>query len=529
MLTDARSQAIGSVVEADICVVGAGPAGITIARGLASTGAHVLVLESGGTTFEKDLMKLTEGESVGHPYPPLFESRARVFGGTSQFWPEDRAMRARPLDPIDFADRSDIPYSGWPIDATELDRFYKQAQEIGQLGAWGYSAEDSADPDSGPVLDIAGEDVHTAMFRFAPGIEVFPGYLDELRASDTVEVMHHANVVELVSGTGDHVDHLEVVGLWNTAFQVRALIVVLAAGGIENARLLLASRGSDPAGLGNSNDLVGRFFMEHLHVQSGLLLPRDPALADWLGRYEIHGQAPERTVAVLVASEAALRREGILNNAVYLKPIVSDSASSTYRSLEVVAKSILQRSAPDDENLGDHLRNLARHPVDAARIGMRRLTKRSYGSTVVQLTIQGQQAPNPASRVTLSGYEDPLGFPKARLDWQLSDIDLKSIRGIQEILRDSLAASGLGRVEDLYGDSAPPPPIRGHWHHMGTTRMSTDSEAGVVDPNGRMHQVDNVYVAGSSVFPTGGYVNPTLTVIAMAARLAEHLSETVAG
>lgn len=526
MLTDARSIDTGSTLSADVCIIGAGPAGISIAKELIGSGIRVVLLESGGLEFEKDLMKLTEGESVGRPYPPLFEARARAFGGSSHFWREGRSMRSRPLDPIDLEERPQIPFTGWPIGFDDLRSYYAKASRLSGLGEIDYSVE-SGNGD-GSALPFATSDVHTTLFRFAPDTHVFPSYLSQLRAADNIELVHHACVVELTA-EGGVVRRADVAGLWNTAFEVRADVFVLAAGGIENARLLLASRSEDPRGMGNTHDNIGRFFMEHLHVQSGVLIPEDPELLDELQLYELQNVNGRPMIGVLVASSEALRDRGILNNAAYLSPTSMEVASSTYRSLEVLAKAVVKRRVPKDERFTSHITNLLRHPIEAMQIGLRGVAGgEAYEEHAIQITIQGQQAPNPNSRVTLSERTDPLGFPLARLDWQLSEADTRSIRGFQELMKEAVEESDLGEVKELYGDTVPLPPIRGHWHHMGTTRMSSDPATGVVDRNCRMHAIENLYVAGSSLFPTGGFANPTLTVVAMALRLAEHLREKLA-
>lgn len=528
MLRDARSVSIEDVIDTDVCIIGGGPAGITLARELDATGRDVLVLESGAIEFDKEFMTLADGESVGRAYYPLFESRARAFGGSSHLWPEEAGLRSRPMDPIDFVERPEIPYSGWPISYEDLIPFYDLAHGVCGLGEPEYRLDHWERPDR-QRLRLEGTGLHTQMFRFGRSINVFRDYLHELNASTNVVVMHHANVVEIVpSENGTEIENLAVAGLWNTAFTVRARHYVLAAGGIENARLLLASNSVRSAGIGNEHDLVGRFFMEHLHVQSGLLIPKDEDLADRIGLYARHRIDGWMGIGVLAADRSVLQREGILNNAVYIRPASEHATSGVLRSLAILASAAKSRGTESGERIGSHLNNVVRNPRETARVLRHKVFGSSSEKTLIQMVVQGEQAPNPESRITLSDKLDPLGFPRAQLDWRLTDLDHRSVRRIQELVDQAVRRAGIGRVERLYGEEYPPAKISGHWHHMGTTRMHDDPLCGVVDRHCRVHGISNLFVAGSSVFPTGGFVNPTLTIVALTLRLADHLKRVVA-
>ena len=141
-----------------------------------------------------------------------------------------------------------------------------------------------------------------------------------------------------------------------------------------------------------------------------------------------------------------------------------------------------------------------------------------------------EQAPNPASRVRLIEQRDALGMPRVQLEWRLSGLDKRSIRRAHELLARELGRAGLGRLQLMLSEDEHrwPPELGGGRHHMGTTRMHRDPARGVVDPDCRVHGVGNLYVAGSSVFPTVGAANPTLTIVALALRLADHLVEQLA-
>lgn len=523
MLADARDIPTGDVIDTDLCIIGAGPAGITMAREFARRGIRVCVLESGGKDLESEMLDMTKGESVGRPYFPLFESRARAFGGSTRFWPVEDQFRVRPLDPIDFEAREGIPNSGWPFNREHLDPFYDRAYEVCAVTRPDFDIEMWETPDQ-PKLPLGDASLYTTLFRFSDQLDVFPEYLGELEEASNLTVFFHANAVELVPDhSGNRIDFVEVAGLWTSAFRVRARVFVLATGGIENARLLLASRSRHRAGLGNENDLVGRYFMEHLRAQSGVLIPRSPDLTHRLGLYSRHLVNGSQIVGVLVPNADLLEEERLLNAAIYLRDADQLTTSEAFRSLAVVANSFRRRTRPDEGSLRSHLATVARHPLEAAKVLWSRVGPGRQNRKVIQLTLQAEQAPNPSSRVTLSADKDPLGFPLARLDWQLTDLDHQSIQKTQLALDKAVRKAGIGRVQQIFGSEASPVAIRGHWHHMGTTRMHTNPHKGVVDPNCRVHSVANLYLAGSSVFPTGGYANPTLTIVALSLRLADHL------
>ena len=523
MLADAAHVPTGEVIETDLCIIGAGPAGITLARELAGHDIRVCVLESGDHDLKPEMLALTKGESIGRPYFPLFETRARAFGGSTRLWPEEDQFRIRPLDPIDFETREGIPHSGWPFSREHLDPFYDRAYDICAVSDPDFEIE-KWETDRTPRLPLVNDDVYTTLFLFSDKTDVFPDYMGALRQANNVSLLLHANVVELVpDSSGTSIGHVEVAGLWTSAFTVKARAFVLAAGGIENARLLLASRRHHEAGLGNENDLVGRYFMEHLRIQSGLLMPRSTDIVDRAGLYSRHLVNGSKIVGVLVLSPDVLRRQGLLNSAVYLREATEVTTSETFRSMATIADSLRRQRRPDDGSLGSHLSTVARHPVQAARILASRIGLDREQRRLIQLTIQSEQAPNPSSRVTLSDDLDPLGYPLARLSWQLTDLDYESVRRTQSAIDKAARNAGVGRMEQMLGTEEPPVAIRGHWHHMGTTRMHSDPRRGVVDPNCRVHTITNLYVAGSSVFPTGGYANPTVTIVALALRLADHL------
>jgi choline dehydrogenase-like flavoprotein len=489
MLIDARELDHGHVIPCDVCIVGAGAAGIAIARTFRLGSTSVCLLESGGLTFDDRTHRLYDGPAEGTALNTsrsyLLSTRLRYFGGTTNHW----AGYCRPLDRLDFTERSWVPYSGWPIGRDDLDPYYGLATDVLQIGSFEGTTEGRGWEPGAVVFDGA---IPTRQFHLSP-TRFGTRFRQELASAANLKVYLNANLVQVgVNDAAAHVDRLDVATLGGKRFTVIPKLVVLAAGGIENARLLLASDRVHRAGLGNARDLVGRFFMEHPGIPVGHILLtaplRDPDL--------YHGSAHQ---AFLSLSDQLQRQHQLLNGAAFLR----------FQPVE---------DAPD------RVQQLARTLSALERIAGR---SSSSPPLYARVGIQAEQSPNPESRVTLIDETDELGMRHARLDWRLSARDIESARRTMEVIALELGRRGLGRGQaveevDLEG-------IDFQCHHMGTTRMSAGPALGVVDAHCRVHGVANLYVAGSSVFPTSGLANPTFTIVALALRLADHLKAVLGG
>jgi choline dehydrogenase-like flavoprotein len=525
MLIDGRSIADGERIETDLCIVGCGPVGITLARELASPGLRITILESGGPRRKRAADRLGAGESVGYPYPGLDQTRARAIGGSSLHWefgPDGERWTARPLDPLDFEIRPGIPDSGWPISLASLDGYLRRAQQACRLGPYAYRPDDWPDDPSEPYA-LPNDQVVTNLVQL--GYETFEEDLDELEASSLIRVIHDATVLRFATGDDPmRIRRAEVAIGDGRQATVAARRFVIAAGGIENARLLLLSNRSDgTAGLGNEHDLVGRFFMERLTARAGVVLPNGPELLAHGDLYRSHVLRNTRIQGVLSLAPDLVRREG-LNNAMFW--VHERPRSMTARGVGSVMSlyRIARRRPLGWADVPGHIRRIARDLPDVTRTVARQALRRPDGPPdVLQLGVQAEHAPNRDSRVTLGTRLDTFGLPVARLDWRPTDADWSSIGRSVELLDSAFRQARLGRIIDQIGRDNPPPMYMGNSHHMGTTRMDPDPSRGVVDTTGRVHSTSNLFVAGSSVFPTSGFANPTLTIVAMAIRLADDL------
>jgi len=529
MLTDLADARDAIVRETEICLIGAGAAGLTIARRLLQKGHSLVLLESGGRDYEAATADLNAGENVGEDYYPLDHARLRFFGGTTAIW----GGRCAELDPIDLEARPWVPGSGWPLSCEALRPYYDEAWPLFGL---------CAPPGDAEGLREAGVPVP----RFDPGRLTTPVWGFDRRFSrfaydscrDLVdhprcEIFLHATATSIdAAASGRGVEQAIAKALSGATLKVRARIFILAAGGIENARLLLASSSVMPGGLGNGHDNVGRYFMEHPHARGGRIVEARawPLLKAFGRRHRIGGQ----DVAALIAPAPALQAErAILNTSLTIVARQPERAAQFWgmraysalkhdmaptragRRLWIGAK----RAAGWAQRIADPLRPWLLHKA---------------GKLDIALLVRAEQAPNPDSRVTLGEECDALGQPRVRLDWRLSEIDIRSVEVLVRTLGEELKRLGLGAVEPAAWLSDPArgwrtdPRVSAHpiggYHHMGTTRMSDDPRAGVTDGKARVHGIGNLYVAGSSLFPTSGWANPTLTIVALALRTADHVS-----
>jgi choline dehydrogenase-like flavoprotein len=512
MFTDARTLPDQTSLEADLAIIGGGVAGITLARALANSTISVCVVEAGGLEPDAEVQSLYEGENTGINYSPS-ATRLRLFGGSSNHW----GGYCRPLDAIDFEQRDWVPFSGWPFSIDELIPYYKAATEIVEVAPGRYNDSDYWQRVTGEKLpELATGRMRLQFVQFSPPTRFGSRYGDELKTAANIRILLNANVTRIsASDDARAIKRLAIRTLNGLRHSVKARYYVLAAGGLENARILLLSNNVVQAGLGNQNDLVGRFFMEHPHM-GGFAemvvadLKRMPKILR--ERVEAEGRPAK---AAFNPTQAFLREHRLLN-ATFMMGVVAKYPAD---------------QLPDAANANDTARRdmllAARHFLTDNDYAVKPGRADDIG---VWLGIGGscEQAPNPDSRVSLSTQHDALNLPKIKLNWRLTEQDRLSFYTHLHSLALEFGALGIGRLREMVADRSDwPQPLSGGSHHMGTTRMSDDPLHGVVDHNCKVHAVDKLYVAGSSVFPTSGASNPTLTLVALTLRLADHLKAQI--
>lgn len=512
MHTDARNLDDHSIIEGDICIVGAGASGISMALALDGSPWKVILLEGGGFDYEDRMQELYAGTSSGQRYFPLKSIRLHYFGGTTGHW----AGFCAPFDDIDFIKRDWVPHSGWPIQKKDLDPYYARAHKVLELGPYDYSEEFWRDRTEGwNPLPFNKEVVWNKLWQFSPPTRFGTVYRNAVLASKNIHLYTYANVTELIAGENvKQVHSATVKNFSGKTHTVRAKKFILACCAIQNARILLASNRQAKSGLGNEKDLVGRYFMEHLEMKSAELFL---ARRDDMHMYMWDFGTKARSELAIAANEQ--KRLGILNGTSSLSPLESARKQKAFIDNweddkgNGMAKQMREMEVPDEKEGSDKSSKNQRK-----------------GYTSFQLFTRIEQAPNPDSRITLGKEIDELGVPRAHLHWTLTDLEKRSIRAIHALIGKEAGRTGLARVRLLEylrdeNDRSWPSFTGGGWHHMGTTRMHDDPNQGVVNANGRVHGIDNLYVAGSSCFPTAGAPNPTLTIVALSLRLVDHIRD----
>lgn len=486
MLFDAQKEGFKSrEVRYDACIAGSGFAGITIARELAAKGRKVVLLEAGGDDWSDESQNIYEGQTVegdGLEYWGGLETcRLRYFGGTSNHW----AGLCIPFDAVDFEQREIYDFPNWPFEKSEFDQFFDRAADIIDITGKSF-APPKNDRWKSSKLRLIGR-------VKSPPTRLKEKYFAEISANDSnIDLILNCNLVDIrLTSNLAHVEKIITKNYRGQEFSFTANRFVIACGAVENARLLLNCDSQIPTGIGNHSDLVGRCFMEHLNVPMGRFVG-DPTF--WRGGSK--GFKPTRDFII---------SQRIGNSSLSLD---SDSNPQTYGRLRV-----LKRIVRDAVCSSDTLTNLSRaiSNVNCPGDG--------------QISTLCEQVPNRNSRVTLGREKDALGLRRVILNWQINNQDRKTIRTLAMTLATELARQDLGRVQlqDFILDKGSDISIGGHCHQMGTTRMSENSRYGVVDRNSRVHGMDNLYIAGSSIYPTGGGNNPTLAIVQLSLRLADHL------
>ena len=541
MLIDARTLPVGEVIKSEICIVGAGPAGITIACELAGCGLPVSVLESGGFEYDENTQSLCECETIGDRFVKLRNRRHRQFGGAANAWnipirDDQVGLKCLPLDEIDFRQRSWMPHSGWPFAKAHLEPFYARAQAVCRLGPFAYGAEAWEMPGS-PRLALDGR-LTTGMIQFGSGAVFTAESRAQIERATDITVYLHANVVDIETDeAATSVTRVRVACLQGNKFWAHAKIFVLAAGGIENARLLLLSNKTQKNGLGNQNDLVGRFFMEHPIFSCGRLIPADPQLFNSLELYDLGLVRDVPVLGKLNFTEQAMDREKLLNIYAMLHPQPHSKAPeppklplSSARYAKAF-KTVLRRlsnaiARVEGQGRADARRARKIRSSTPTWYGWSRLPNKEREFASLEVKIATEQSPNPSNRVALGMERDRLGLRKVQLHWRWNEADILNNRCAQTILAEEFASARLGRLEITPLGEKGLPTGGTSDHHMGTTRMHTDPKQGVINENCRVHGISNLFIAGSSVFPTAGCANPTLTIVALAVRLADHVRKS---
>ena len=486
-----------SILEGDICIIGAGAAGITLARELGQGNVDIILLEAGDYEYSESSQEFYNGAKVVTDPPLVFKddypswSRMRFFGGSTNHW----GGYCRPLEDIDFVMRPWLPGSGWPFSREELAPYYEQAAGLVQIKPFDLKNEGRSflgdnEPGHEQLFPkpLANPEVLPRFFYFSPPTNFGLMYRQELWTSPKITVVTNASIVRMEKApNAEKIDFVVAKNQKGDDITVKAKNFILACGGLENPRLLLNFGLKNSAVIANQNDLMGRFYMDHPTTSFGLFL--NIKGLDWMKTFlDLAIDKPKR---IFTTSPEFQKKNQTFNFSCELDK-VSKPPNETEKIRQII--SYLGSSTNRD--------------------------------TYLRLVCRSEMEPQAQNRVTLSSEKDRFGLQKLNLSIHYSENDRLTIKKSTEALIRFLSYQGMGRgrlavpSEELWNSD-----LDGGCHHMGTTRMDNDPKKGVVDAQGKVHGIDNLYVGGSSVFPTGGFANPTLTIVALALRLASHLKK----
>lgn len=531
-IVDARELDRSVVLDSDICVVGAGAAGTTIAAELDGSSRSVCLIESGGVSPDEETQSLYDLENTGYPIRENFMSRARYFGGSCNLW----AGRSMILDEIDIGHRSWVPHSGWPISFSELNGYYQRGAEILGLPSLERFQENA----------YCKEMTHDEQCLYGrgplePKISLWAkrpkrfgkSNKSRLRKSSNVRLILNASVTKInLHRDGSAVESINASTLNHSSMTVRAKVFVLACGGLENARLLLVSRDVHSEGVGNQWDVVGRYYMDHPRAVFGTVRFRENSRLPLLRGLPLRDGKVQFGIGF---SQDTQRREELLNHYVTFEAQFSDYVEQSYESFVQSMKVLMRKGYAGSRWRLGHTdlgqvpgmiylitpKELTPHFLYRWYVTIRNAVHPHAGGNKRVIVYFCEQPPDPESRVTLSSERDRLGMNRLALHWRIGPEIERSVLRLQALLHDRLERKGIGKVEN----AAPELRFSDASHHMGTTRMSQDPKKGVVDGDCKVHGLSNLFVAGSSVFPTGGHTSPTLGIVALSVRLAEKLQD----
>jgi choline dehydrogenase-like flavoprotein len=522
-----------SHIQADLCIVGTGPAGVSIARQFAGTKLKVLLLESGGMDAESDTQALYNVETA----PPRLESqtalRKRIVGGSSNIW----TGRCAPFHALDFEKRAWIPNSGWPITRADFEPWLPGAGALLGLGPDCYDDETlwPSFKSPRPKPPLRSDLLEPMFWQFSKSPRNPRNSVDFGRDrldldAPNIQLLLHANLTHInTSSAGTSFNSAEVRSLGGKRACIRSKALILCCGGVENARLLLASNRCDPRGVGNQYDTVGRFLMDHTDSVVGTFDPESAsAVRSRFGHYWLDNDRGRHVyLHGLALSPQIQEREQLLNCHAYVDAF-DPSHEDPWAALDRLKAT--PRSREGFAQLYPEVRTVVSHSGKLLQGMYRRFFKHRpqlENLTRVELHCILEQIPDSESRVTLSEDKvDTLGMPLSKINWKVSEAERQTARRMTQLICEEFGRVGLPSPKlnpwlEKLGDWASNCVEKAH--PSGATRMSDSPKLGVVDRNCQVHGINGLFVSGSSVFPTSGAANPTLMIVAGALRLADWL------
>lgn len=520
MTLDANQLSSPQSYHADICILGGGVAGIVIANELAKHFNKVLLLDGGDTTYSQSSQDCYAPNKVSKHFPDPTYTRLRFLGGTSNHWLNSTA----PLDPIDFEERSWVANSGWPIQFEDIAPYYDKAGHYCGVQDGDFSHETWLSYLNKEGILEQSDSLRFGIAKIAsPPTRFFDKYKETLANYKSLQTIKNANVVDIQANEGT-VKSITFKSFANDLeHEVKAQKFVMCFGGIENARMLLHFNQKNGNTLGNQHDTVGRYFMDHPTMIPAQIFTSDTAVAS---NNKNNGEFNINTYLSL--TDKALRKNETTN-----LRMPAFQASNYQISDGISSYHIIKQGIEKGEMAEDFLSHVGRFFGDFDMV-LEAFYRQKFSEELFEhanemggyeLNVMMEQEPVRENRVYLSDKKDKFGIPKINIDWQLTENDKARLWKSLEATGKELGALSMGRLrmlversDRLFGDQ-----MGFGNHHMGTTRMAHSSKEGVVDKDLKVFGCTNLYIAGSSVFSTGGHVPPTLTIVALSIKLAEHL------
>ena len=550
MQTDVDSLENDTLIELDICIIGAGPAGLILAHAFIGTNFTVSLLESGGLSKNSKIQKLSEGTLSGDLSEPIDQTHIRQVGGTANHWIIKMAdkrygYRYAPFDAIDFEKREGLPYSGWPIQKTDLDTYYAEVVAKCEIGPYQFNSQ-SWTNSSTDTLKLDPEKIISDVFMFGPTKKFTQDFPSDISKSSNINLFTNATVVELLTSKCGSLTEVAIIKTFTgKTIRFRAKQFILATNALQTPRLLLNSRKTHSQGIGNQHDNVGRYYMDHSLVSSGNFYLFDAKKINEFGFYDMRLIAGTSVLGKLKLSKEIMKKQQLRNMTATLFPMPTFNDVEALSSVKNIATAIANRQLPAELKknilaiykgkshvlrvLYEKLRYDTPIMPGFGRGGWSKLTNNEQKYQRLELLSFVEQSPNPDNRVTLINEIDELGCKKINLHFKWDEGDIASIRKAQKIFADSLNQTGLGHFELPEDFSIHPNRLAGLHHMMGTCRMSESAKDGVVDKNCKVFGMQNLYIAGSAVFATGSYANPTLTNLALSVRIADIVKKELIG
>ncbi|HAY07598.1 MAG TPA: FAD-dependent oxidoreductase [Hyphomonas sp.] len=541
MIRDSRQIGAGATVQAETCIIGAGPAGLTLALELAAQGRKVLLLEAG------DFRDYEARDALAAPAPGFRYGAAtgivmrQRFGGNANAWmvrtPEGGDfVRFAAFQAADFEPRAATGNESWPFRAADLLADEQRAAQLWKISRPG--------PAAGDILPDPGHGLVHAVYQFPNAQTVTRDFQNAVQASPDITLLLNA-IVTRIEFEGRRAVRAVVATAPGKAFQVEAATFVAAAGTLSACRLLFNSPTAAGHAPGNSGDALGRYLMDHPCVLGGVFYPADLSMMERFKAYDIRRTGADVSMTHLVLSDDRLRKGDLLALGTHFFPRESswrwNKAESDRRIDAIVSaaemrRAVERRKMPERRDIVTFLAGLDgvfAHFIRRSRAMQTSMLKGGWSwqegaserYSVFEIVQSAEQAPHRENRVFLTGEKDALGRPRISVDWEFDEADEQKIIAAQKLVEDGIAASGLGRIDHARPDGKIRLLTHSSSHQIGGLRMGTDPATSVTDGNGRVHGTENLYVAGAGLFPTGSYANPTWLISVLAVRLARHLAK----